>query len=375
MKLLKLLFRVAASVVIFVAILELCARLDDFFTYQAPLVGSYSNANLFQRDQLGRRGIPGARYKKWQMNSLGYRGPELRSGTVRIVCIGSSETFGLYEDAGQEYPRQLERDLNQWAGKPTFEVVNVAYPAQSVAGAVLRVPEVVETLRPRLAVIYASPALYAWLPAVNGVSDDPPPARFEWRLAERIRTAGKSLLPGFIQDQVREFQNRERERYIRRKIVGQQLMDSLPEENVNLFHSDLVRLVDALRQRGVEPVLVTHATLSEKPVSRNDQQMLTEWRRFFPLLTEEGYLDMARRMNATVRAVATEQHVVLVDAATEIAPGSQNFGDFLHFTTAGAEVMAARVAEGLEPLLQAEVSGVAEQTHRTQKNGNQRDGN
>jgi hypothetical protein len=122
----------------------------------------------------------------------------------------------------------------------------------------------------------------------------------------------------------------------------------------------------------VEPVLVTHATLCEKPVSRNDQQMLTEWRRFFPLLKEEGYLDMARRMNAAIRAVATDQHVVLIDAATEIAPGSQNFGDFLHFTTAGAEVMAAKVAEGLEPVLHAEVSGSGEQNHPAQ--GNEKSG-
>ena len=157
MKFLKTLLHIVATLVIVAVTMEFCARIDDQVTYGAPLWGTYSNANLFERDQFGQRGAPGARFKKWQLNSLGYRGPELRSGTFRIACIGASETFGLYEAAGQEYPRQLERDLNQWAGRQTFEVVNVAYPGQSIAAALLRVPEVVENVKPRVAVIYPFP--------------------------------------------------------------------------------------------------------------------------------------------------------------------------------------------------------------------------
>ena len=102
MKPLKSLLRVVASIIVFISVLEMCSRVDDFVTYGAPVWSFYSSEGLLTRDQIGRRGNPGARYKKWQMNSLGYRGPEIRSGTIRIVCFGASETFGLYEAADQE---------------------------------------------------------------------------------------------------------------------------------------------------------------------------------------------------------------------------------------------------------------------------------
>ncbi len=372
MRVLKLLLRIAVSIVVFVAMLEFCARLDDFFTYGAPIWRTYSSEGLLQVDRFGKRGSPGARYKKWQLNSLGYRGPELRSGTVRIACFGASETFGLYEAPGQEYPRQLERDLDQWAGKPTFEVVNVAYPAQTVASAVQRVPEVVEHVRPRFAVIYPFPASYAWLPSLKAVDQlpDSSPAKFEWRLGERIRTAAKTVVPEFVQYQIRELEVRMHEDRVKKKAARYPVMDRVPEENVDLFRSDLVRLVDALRQSGVEPVLVTHATFFGKPLSRDDQQMLALWREWIPMLTGEGLLDLEQRMNAAIRSVAAERHTVLIDAAAEIPPGGKYFADFTHFTTLGAELMAGKIAQGLEPVLSSEIASSAKQNDPTAKNDN-----
>ena len=114
----------------------------------------------------------------------------------------------------------------------------------------------------------------------------------------------KSVLPEFIENEVLEVQTRLQEHDIEKKTAGQQLMDRVPEENVVLFRSDLVSLVQALRQRGVEPILVTHATIFGKPLSHHDQQMLTAWRWWSPQLKEEGFLDMEQRMNAAIRAVA-----------------------------------------------------------------------
>ncbi len=360
MKFLKILLHIVASLAMVVVTMEFCARIDDLVTYGAPVWGTYSNANLFERDQFGQRGAPGARFKKWQLNSLGYRGPELRSGTFRIACIGASETFGLYEAAGQEYPRQLERDLNQWAGRQTFEVVNVAYPGQSIAAAVLRVPEVVENVKPRVAVIYPFPAAYVWLPWIKSATEkgapDSSPVRFEWRLTERVRIAVKSLLPEWIQSEIHDVQTRVRERKIEASTASQPVMDRVPQQNVDAFHADLLKLVDALQQRGVEPVLVTHATVFGHPLSASDRQMLTVWREWIPMLKEDGFVDMEQRMNQAIRAVAAERHLVLIDAATEIPPGNKYFGDFAHFTTQGAHLMAGEIAAGLEPALNSEVA-------------------
>jgi lysophospholipase L1-like esterase len=334
-------FRILIGLVIFALAAEMCARIDDFIAYGAPLWGSYDTGRLYEQDQIGQRGKPGARYKKWQLNSLGYRSPELRSGTIRIVCFGASETFGLYEADDEEYPRQLERDLNSHFGKDVFQVVNVAYPGETVATSILRVPEIVENIHPRFAFIYSSPANYIWLPwirpTISGGSPKNTSNGFTFRVADRSRVALKSILPERIQTWLRQRDIDSAADY--------PIMDRVPEENVLRYRSDLAKLVNALRSRGVEPILVTHADPFGKNPTKQDYQLLTSWRKFYPMLTEGGFIDMEQRMNDAMRSLATADHIQLVDAAAEIPPNREYFADFVHFTTSGANLMASRLTE------------------------------
>ena len=306
----------------------------------------YNNESLYEYDRLGKRGKPFARYKKWKLNSLGFRGPELHKGSERIVCFGSSETFGLYEPEGQEFPRQIERYLNG-DGAQRFEVVNAAYPGETIVTATRRVPEIVEQLQPRFAIIYPSVANYIWLPWIKSAHDaskiavpGKPPV-FEWRVAENARVVLKQILPERLQTWLRQ-----REVSRAASEFGPPL-DRVPDENVAILHDDLVTLVSGLRSRGLEPVLVTHATRFGSSVTPADYPMLVAWRKFDPMLKEEGFVDMEQRMNAAIRAVAREEQVALVDAANLIAPGPKNFADFSHFTAAGAERMGQEIASGL----------------------------
>lgn len=343
MKRTALLLRVLIGLVIFALAGEMCARLDDFIAYGAPLWGSYNNERLYERDQIGQRGKPEARYKKWQLNSLGYRGPELREGSIRIICIGASETFGLYEAAGEEYPRQLERDLNAYAGEEMFQVVNVAYPGETVATSILRAPGIIETIHPRYVFVYPSPASYIWLPWIHPQAAAAPAAagkgNFDFRILDRAHTALKASLPEHLQTWLRQ-------REIDADAAKYVVMDRVPEENVLRYRTDLAALVNEYRSRGVEPILVTHANpFGEYPLNP-DYGLLTSWRKFYPMLTENGFINMERRMNDAMRRLAAEEHIRLVDAAREISPSRQNFADFCHFTTQGAGLMAKHLAQG-----------------------------
>jgi lysophospholipase L1-like esterase len=334
--------RIVIGLALFALAAEMCARLDDFMAYGAPIWGPYNNARLYERDQIGQRGKPGARYKKWQLNSLGYRGPELREGSTRIVCIGASETFGLYEADGEEYPRQFERDLNAHSGNNTFQVVNAAYPGETLATSILRVPGIVETIHPRFVLLYPSPASYIWLPWLHTgtatVPSDQGPGRFDLRIAERTRTALKASLPDGVQTWLRQ-------REINAAAAEFSIMDRVPEENVLRYRSDLAVLINALQSRGVEPILVTHANpFGEHPL-HPDYDLLTSWRKFYPMLTDDGFIDMEHRMNDAMRSLAAEKHIQLIDAAHEIPTSRDNFADFCHFTTVGASLMASHLAD------------------------------
>lgn len=353
MKALSVILRGLVGCITVVSILEVCARVDDALTYGAPMWEPYNRRILEMQDAIGPRGRPNARFRKWQLNSLGYRGPELVSGTVRIACIGASETFGLYEAAGQEWPRQLEQELNERTGRNVFQVVNVAVAGQSVATSILRVPEIVDAIHPSYALIYPSTAFYIAPPPLReGPAPDKPvrvdagPARapLELRIIERVRNLSKQALPPVVQTTLRR-------REIEAAASRQAVMDRVPEENVIRFRTDLAKLVTALRDNGVEPILVTHATVFGSAVSDSTRDYLTAWRMFYPMLREEGFLDMERRMNDAIRELGRRERLVVIDVTGQIPPGREYFADFVHFTTAGAAVMAARVADGLLPVV------------------------
>ncbi|MGO9517036.1 MAG: SGNH/GDSL hydrolase family protein [Candidatus Korobacteraceae bacterium] len=347
--------RCCLGLVIFAIVLEVCARVDDVVTYGAPFWGSYNDEILLQRDSIGKWGKPGARYAKWQLNSLGYRGPELRAGSVRIITMGASETFGLYEAPGEEYPRQLERDLNSWAGKDLFQVVNVAFAGETLPTTILRVPQIVEQIHPSCALIYPDLSSYIWM-SLRSASNSPAPdvgehrKRFESRLSGRIENLLKQTLPTAIQDQLWKIS-------MRREIASRHyvILDRLPDERFERFRQDLRALITALRDREVEPILVTHATIFSKPHTEGDRISLTHWRKIYPMLREEGFLDMENRMNDVIRQTAAEEHLPLIDADKEMPHGPKNFADFVHFTTYGAGVMAAILANGMEPVLNSQL--------------------
>ncbi len=343
-----LIFRCILCALIAVSALEIAARIDDSLNYGAPFWGPYNDQALYVTDQAGKWGKPAARYERWQLNSLGYRGPELRSGTVRIVCFGSSETFGLYETPGYEYPRQLEQDLNKLAGEPMFQVVNAAYPGETIRTAIRHVPQVVQQTHPSYALIY--PAIANYIPPVNGTGGPASSGRFdklgtilsEMRVAERIRNVLKSSLPERIQTGLRK-------REIDRDSAGAPVMDRLPEKYVEQFRGDLTILVHSLRDRDVEPILATHATVFGATLSPSDRDLLTAWRKFYPMLKEDGFVDMEERMNQVIRETASRENIRLIDIANDIPHRPEYFADFVHFTTDGAALMAQDLTAGLTP--------------------------
>ncbi|MBT8398953.1 MAG: SGNH/GDSL hydrolase family protein [Rhodothermia bacterium] len=94
------------------------------------------------RSQLVRRFVPRvppelADNPKWEVtiNSLGYRGDEFdlekTPGTLRIVCVGDSWTFGANVDQEDAFPHLLEETLHRDFPHATFEVLNLGVMAYS----------------------------------------------------------------------------------------------------------------------------------------------------------------------------------------------------------------------------------------------------
>lgn len=323
--------------------LELAARIDDFVKEGAPLLKPYTINTLFRPSPFGREGVPGARFSKWQMNALGYRGPEPRDGRSNIVTFGASETFGLYESLNQEYPRAVEARLEE-ARPQAYNVVNIAIPGIRV-GRIGYLERALEQTQAGHVVVYPSPANYigTTVPFCRQTST---PVASSIGVADRVRLSGKldQLSKKVISPQVL---SPVRSLMIRWANRNDAPVERVPEETLNALREDLRCVVRAAQQRHATPILVTHATYFGDTVAPEDAAMLLAWRRFYPELLEEGFLDLEKRANEVIRAVAAEYRLPLVDAAAAIPRGPAHFADFVHFTDKGAAIMASLIADAI----------------------------
>ena len=280
---------------------------------------------------------------KWKLNSLGFRGPELEPGKA-TVAVFEPRRRSVCMSEGQEYPRQLERALRERLGADAVQVANLAYPGISIGQALIRLEQQLDAVRPAMAVAYPSVAAYVELPA-NGqwhLGRAPTGRRIPTpRLVERLRELLKRSVPEAIQTAIRA-------RQADQAADGDDVWQALPEENVEGFRRDLAAFLDAFERRGIPVALVTHATRFGDAVAPDERHLLIAWRKFYPQLAEDAFLDMERRLNAVIRDAARERGLTLIDAAAKMPPGPENFVEFVHFTDAGAGRLAAMIADGIE---------------------------
>lgn len=332
--------RLLAALGVFLVVWEACARVDDSWTDGAPLFGVYDLSGLTTVDEFGIAGRPNARFSKWKMNGLGFRGEDLRSDRESILCVGASETFGMYEPEGMEFPKQLEREINRRARSERYQVVNAGLPGQSLSSFNRRAVAVIRRVRPTVAVLYPSLAIYIDPPPENFVRPATTQTpRFRLRIAQKVSSALSDRAPEAIQTAAR------------RIAIGAQtrhrvILQRIPESNVLRFRRDLSRLLDLLAGEQVRAVVVTHATRFGAWAAPGDQAMLIAWRALYPALEEGGFLDMENRLNNVIRGEAANRGLTLVDAAAFLH-GADNFVEFVHFTPRGAGALAHAIADGL----------------------------
>lgn len=356
---------IASLLAVFGVSFEVACRIEDRVRYGMPLLSAIRDQeDLVIRDRAGMHGRPNAQYQRFVLNSLGMRGPEASvakpAGTVRVVTVGASETFGLYESDGREYPRQLEdllrREMPMWCAPRSplrAEVLNAAIFGMSLPTAEEDLRLRVAATRPDVIVAYPTPPHY--------LDDDLPraarpdssgrtlpaslAARLHPRAADRLREQVKALLPESIADWLRR---RDTERSLRRHPPGWR-WTSIPKDRLTAYEADLRILVGTIHSLGASPILITHGNAFPSN-QRRDPSLLARWERFYPRATGETIVafDSAARL-VTLR-VADDSSVAVIDAQRILydrmtTTGSRFFQEYSHFTDVGAALLASLVAE------------------------------
>lgn len=344
--------------------MEVTARVEDLVRYGTPLLSPFrSQGDLTIRDADGIHGRPNARFQKWVMNGLGMRGPEAAAakpaGTWRVIAVGASETFGLYESVGKEFPRQLEDSLQaavrdgrcRCAGVRRAEVLNAALAGMTLPTALQDVQNRLRRLDPDVVLFYPTPSVYLWdepplaaRPDSSATAGHIPAWTPAWpRMIARFKSQAKVVLPGFAQTWLRR---REIARATGNRDASWQYR-TVPADRLALYEQDLRRFVGTVRAIGATPVLASHGNMFApgKPMNRDE---LYKWAKFYPRATGETIVafDSAAR-DVTLR-VAADSSVALADAMPVLhAHEGKVFADFSHFTDLGSAVIAGTMSRTL----------------------------
>jgi lysophospholipase L1-like esterase len=333
--------------VLFGCFAELTARAQDWFSEGTPFWSAPSSeTSLFMSTPEGRRGRPYGHYRQWRLNAYGFRSPEISAlpapAMVRIVVLGASETFGLYESPDHEYPAQLSRVLD----RTHFEVVNAALPGMTLRSARTYYKSWVSQFHPSVVIVYPSPMFY-----LNAVAPGDPAPSVATPRASRptVELSDRILSMRMVQrlrdlidfpDSIQRWRDR---RAIDSALRGQPadwVFQTTPDSRLQRFMRDLSDVAACIRDSGATVVLVTHATRVSDPPTSDDQEYLWRARVNTPRAAPEVIAAFESATNASMRAWASEHGVELVDAASILSGKKLLFADLVHFTDAGAHEMA-----------------------------------
>lgn len=345
--------------------LEAAARLDDALSHGAPIWGRYDAEVLRVRDDEGLpRNVPGTSFEKWRINALGFRGEAVPvakpSGHLRVACVGTSETFGLHEREGGEWPARLGRLLRE-RGLANAEVINASALALNRASRWRYVEKYVLPLRPDVLVLYWNVLSDATYHAPSPGADDvaATPGAPAWaqaprsRVLPKLRRAARQVVPDGIWRRYRAWSTARALRRAESAVLrGARPLDAVPPAAVSAFDAHLRVLVAAVRERGIVPLLATYPTLGTMANRDRDRLEALEERVWHLELSDAGMIQAAATLNEVVRRVARELGVPLVDAEAAVPKDREHLADYLHYTDAGAArvaeaVLAALAREGL----------------------------
>jgi hypothetical protein len=353
------------GLVFFVA-LELITRLGDSIRYDAPFRGVYTHLRLrcYDSDDI-QHNIPHARFERWYNDSLGFRGDEISlekpAGIYRIVCMGASESYGLYENQGKEWPKQLIGEIDNSAG---LEIVNASVVGLSFIKYQPYFEKYVKKITPDMVILLINPCSYVieHERLINKPANQaaPPPAmpaqpKFslssikefisDLRITDKLAKSFKRLIPNSLLDryqlELSKKQVAEAEKF---RLANKSPYDTMPEKYLESYRNDLQALIDCYQANHIKVVLTSYPTLiCDETIDKYPEYFLGA-RRFGVELSLKGMIDVTNKVNQLNHQVAAADSLDFVVLNEVIPHTKEYFADNVHFTDKGAELIARQIA-------------------------------
>ncbi len=351
------------------AILEVSLRVLDPFTLRVHgnrISLPTNEVSVIQNDKIDKvdKTITVTR------NSIGFRGPDPPAGfdnELTIIAVGGSTTECYYLTDGATWPEQLAANLEN-----NFEPMwlnNAGLDGHSTYGHMMLLESYVKPMRPKVVLFLIgindvgneSLTVYDGMPHVLpkrttlqniGVflTDTYVTAQYFDTIRRGIQAKQKGLVHAdmshaqlklLAEDKV-EFSKAERN----------SLLDEHKSKYLGGYQRRVLELIETTRKSGAMPVLITQPALygfgKDEPTEVDLGEIAVG------AVNGETQWAILEQYNDVTRSVGREQDVLVIDLAAEMPKNSDLYYDFLHFSNAGAKVVAKIMAKRLTPKLQSE---------------------
>jgi hypothetical protein len=347
---------------------ELAARIDDRVERGIPLLAtpSYESELLIRKDGMWQ-GRPHGRYKKWQLNAFGFRSPEItlakRPGCPRVMILGASEMFGLYESRGRDFAAALLAQLNS---QRCYEVINAAMPGLGLTSARSYWDVKLAAFRPDVVLLYPTPSWNFEDPAAAhrpAAAERKPenqpqaaqaaPVRFKSRLIDRLREFVHT--PAVIDDwRIR----RAVAATVRAHPAGW-VQQEPPAADLAAFQTQLLALVTDIQASGTRLILMTHARRTTPGTLAQHPHEALWMSSGAPYITPAAQLAFEALANDYIRTLASTRRIPLLDLDRLLTGCLECFADGAHFTDQGAARAAAAATTMIQGSQLGTVAGSA----------------
>lgn len=339
---------------------EFGARIDDFFRAE---IGIFHTPDLesdlkIRLDRGVTRGKPHGRHMAAQLNSQGFRGPELREmpGRKRVVLLGSSETFGSPATDQDEYARYLRGELDDW------EVINAAIVGLTASSMAAYWDDALKQLSPDMVVLYPNPLFYANVVQPSdgadssnskaptgaqpnaGLAAEKPGYRFSSRFLAKLKAS--VYIPRWL--------NRIRQQRALNDVLSAHTSNwavgTVPVSCEQSYLDDVGALVNKISETVPKVILVTHPLSVRTKGGPDDELHLLNFRLIRPQFTSEAILRFEDRVNSQLKAREWPSNTSVFDAADFISGNREMFRDLVHFNRAGAIAFAQELSKHLRKI-------------------------
>ena len=333
--------------------LDLDAIRHDSIEYEATLFSRHAFPRMLQEkkeDYISERGYKG--------QAFAFAKP---AGTVRVVVLGGSAAYDPYAKPDRDWPRLVQDNLRE-KGHANVEVINAGVPGHATWDALGRLYSEIWMFEPDYILIYEE-----WndINYFNWLGLDKPLLR-GYRPVGMSVPSGAGLLgnpfmyysgPIDRMLHVSQLYAHARWRFLEwhyglatneRGTFRKASVDTYSEWGPRQYALNLRLLVDAARNIGATPVLMTQARLTAGGDDERNPKRIP----YFRVGLTPGALDRAfADCDRALASVAKEKGVPFLDLSAMFSNREELFVRHVHTTAKGSEAYAVAVADFLSPML------------------------